>query len=438
MKRKALLISSAILCFAGPVLTGCKNQQPVVSETVCVSNDVSAKCILKTAKETIATIESHSDWVASATELALALDSQGDSQEDSQGGRSEAWAYLEQATLRLDSIVDVKARDAAAADIALALKSMTQNASVLPILNKLQAYGEGTESAGKRVDILCKIVSARAVHESPEKARKLAMSLSQNGDLANAYRGRTQREIAAVFAKQGDFDAALSLLDEITTDFTYYKAIAQTDVMSEAAKSGKKDIVDALQSQAETLANAQDNKYFSAGILRDIGYSYFILGYMELANKYLRKALSAAQKAPKYQEKARATSRIATRLADAGQLSETLTILEDAITLIEQENSKMMVSFSRYEVAGSAAFTNNIELSEKLVSELPDAAFLSATSLKAAGQRDLAWGLVRHGRLEDGITLANTIKVPREKVQALSRIIRLINDPSMDALPRYL
>lgn len=431
MNNKTRLISSVgCLCVTSLILPGCLSQPPRGAEAVCVANDVTTACIIDNAEATLATIQGDYDWITSATELALALDSQGD--------RSEAWSYLAQAVSRLPNISEIKGRDSAAADIALALKGMAQHASALPLIAALQAYSEAMDSAGKKADVLGKIVTARAVHESPGKARELAASLSQDEELANSYRGRTQREIADIFAKKGDFDSALSLLEDITTDFTYYKAIAQTDVMSEAAKSGHKDIVDQLKVQAEAIANEQGNKYFTAGILRDIGYSYIVLGDNAEGAAYIRKARLAAQQAPKFQEQSRSTSRIATRLADAGELDETLAVLEDAMRLLEDETSQMMVSFSRYEIAGSAAFTNNFQLSEELVNELPDEAFLSATSLRAAGQRDLAWGLVRSGRLGDGVTLANTIASPREKVHAFSRIVRLINDPSMNALPRYL
>jgi len=430
MKINILTLLIFTLFVMSSALTGCTSEPVSVTEIACAENDVSTSCILDNAEKTIAAIEGHYDWVTSAAELALALDSQGEG--------NQAWSYLEQAVKRLPNIADVKKRDGAAADLALTLKSMASSSAADPIISNLQSYGGAVEAAGKRADILCKIVTARAVHESPEKARKLALSLAQDSEIENSYRGRTQREIAAIFAKQGDVDSAISILEEITADFTYYKAVAQTDIMSQAAKAGNKDVLDTLRTGAEAIAEGQDNKYFSAGILRDIGHSYIVLGEDEVGANYIRKARLAAAQAPKFQEQSRSTSRIATRLADAGPLGDTLDILNDALKFLEQEESQMMTSFSLYEIAGSAAFSNNIEMSKKLVDELPDATFLSATSLRAAGQRDLAWGLVRHGNLNAGLSMANSITAPRERVHALSRIVRLINNPSMDALPRYL
>lgn len=430
MTLRTSLIFSLFLASGVLSLQGCVQKNTDVKEIICTDTDITTRCILENAKGVIATIDDNSDWITSAAELAMALDSHGDT--------GEAWSYFGEAVTRLSSVEDIKKRDSAAADLALALKAMKKNTEALPILNKLEAYAKTAEAESKKVDIICKIVTARAIHDSPKIARELALKLPQDGDLANAYRGRVQREVSAIFAKQGDFESAIAMLGEITADFTYYKAIAHTDIMSQAAKRGKKDIVETLQSAAEEIANEQENTYFAAGIFRDIGHSYLVLGDTERGQAFIVKAREAAAAAPKFQEKARATSRIATRLADAGNYDAALDILNDALEFAEQESSQMMQSYAFYEIAGSAAFTKNSTMSDKLTKQLSEAPFLSATSLRAAGQRDLSWGLVRFGEVEAGVRMANNISAPREKVHALSRIVRLLDNPSMDALPRYL
>jgi len=294
------------------------------------------------------------------------------------------------------------------------------------------------ESGSAKTDIMCKLVTAMAVHNDPIKARQSALTLSDEGDTANAFRGRTQREIAAILAKEGDFEMAISMLNEITADFDYYKAIAHTDIMSIAARAGRHDIVYELKDGAEAIANSQKNPYYTAAILRDIAHSLIILGDNKMGMGYFDEALEAAGKAPKFQEKARSTSRIVTRLADVGKTGETFDILQGALTLAKQEESTFMQNFSIYEIAGSAAFSGHTDMSKTLIEEMPDTPFGSARSLKAAGQRDLAWGLVRMGNMKGGMEVAKSIIASREKVQTFSRIIRLLNNPKMRAQYRVI
>jgi len=396
----------------------------------CMLNSISQACILKNAEAVLADIEDNYAWVTSASELALAFDS--NAQTDS------AWKYMEKAVSRLNAIQDVAQRDGAAADLALALKSFKRNNSALSVIATLETYLESVENESEVTDISCKIVSAKAVHDNIKQARKLALALPQESSTANAFRGRTQREIVTLFAKKGDFDTAIDMLDEITADFDYYKAIAHTDVMSIAAKAGKVDIVKTLKPRAEAIAMKQENTYFTTGILRDIAHSYILLEKTDIAQTYLDRAVKAGAKAPKFQEKARSTSRIATRIADTGRTEGTKEVLQASITLASEEKSELMQNYSLYEIAGAAAFSQNFDMSKSIVEDLPDEKFFGASSLKAAGQRDLAWGLVRAKKIQEGIDLANSITAPREKVHTLSRIVRLLNNPTMNALPRYL
>lgn len=429
------LMSSFIFTLSALGLQACADNKTTTAQMEflqvdCEPSSTSVRCLLESAGATLMTIEDGFDWVTSAAELAIAMDSVGDNE--------RAWSLMSDAVDRLVGIDDTKKRGTAIADIALALKSFKKNDNAKAIINSLRDRMVLLGAGGVKTDIECKLVTAIAIHESPQKARKLALALSQEDDTANAYRGRTQREIAAIFAKKGDFEAAMAMLDEITADFDYYKAIAHTDVMSAAAKAGKSDIVMSLKDEAESIANSQENSYFSAGILRDIGHSFFTLGDARQGKMYMDKALNAAKAAPKFQEKARSTSRIATRLSDVNQLDETSTILAGALALALQEESELMQNYSFYEIVGSAAFSGNMDMAKTLLEDLPPAPFGSASSLKAAGQRDLAWGLVRSGKTEQGIAVASAITAPREKVHAFSRIIRLLENPKMDPLPRYL
>ncbi len=186
------------------------------------------------------------------------------------------------------------------------------------------------------------------------------------------------------------------------------------------------------------IARAQDNGYFVAGALRDIGFSYAVYGDAETANNYFSEAIAGSRNANSFQEKARSMSRIATRMADAGMTSETASMIAEATDLASQEESELFQQFSLYEIAGSAAFCGHFDTAQDLIEKIPSITFSSTASLKNSTIRDLAWGMAKHGDFVGAVKLANTIETKRERVQTLSRIARVILDPKMAAIARYL
>ena len=162
---------------------------------------------------------------------------------------------------------------------------------------------------------------------------------------------------------------------------------------------------------------------------------------MEDRNKALQlfdDAASLSDKARTPQHKARALSRIATVMADLGLEEHTVPYLRQAAVTAKTEASQAMRRYSFYEIVGSAYFANNSAVIADIMDDIPTAPFGSASSLRDATMRDIAWGLARHGDWDRAAAIARAIESPRERVQALSRLVRLIRNPDMNALPRYL
>lgn len=415
-------------------LAGCNSQSSnndsATMQNACIVNDVRQRCILESAALVLSRIEDPFTWVTSAAELAIAYDANGDSQ--------RAWTLFQQALARTSQIADVKKHNTALSDIALALSKVSFSTAATDVIDELERHASTLEDTDKLTDIKGKLLTARAIQGDVLVAFELATRLPAESAAQDAFKGRTLREIAAVFARQGDYNSALIAINSIKANFTYYAAIARTDVAAIAIKDGKKEFATSLLQDAEQIGLMQNNGYFSAGVLRDIGYSYVLAEEPPLATGYFNDAREAARNANSFQERARAMSRIATKMSDGRQMQDVAEILQESLVLARQEKSEMMRNYALYEIAGSASFSQQFKLSQQLVDEIPDTPFGSAGSLKSASQRDLAWGLVRTGNTTGGLIAAHAIGSKREKVHALSRIVRLLNEPEMVALPRYL
>lgn len=397
---------------------------------VCAQTDVTARCILQNADAVLATITDPFDWSTSAVELGIAKDSNGD--------RAGALALFQSALDMADMIEAPKRRVTAYGDIALGLSKLKRSASFMPLVEAVLAKAGAIENPDVKTDVVGKLATARAVHGDLGEARARALAMPTESDTQDAFRGRTQREIAGKFAKAGDFEGAISTIGDMTAAFTYYSAVARTDVAAIAVKSGREDLAGPLFADAAAIAALQDNGYFSGAILRDIGYGLVQIGEMERANDMFADALALTLTANSLQEQARSTSRLATRLADCGLAQRSGPILTEALGKARSVKSDVMRPYALYEIAGSAAFSGEFSLARRLIADLPETPFGSAASLKSAGMRDLAWGLARAGMPQDAIATANAIPSKREKVHALGRLVRLKNSPEMDALPRYL
>lgn len=423
MKFLSLTVKAAVALFV------CAFAQPLIAST-CDEISISQTCLLQSAESTLADIDEPFSWSTAALELAIAYDDSGKT--------DRAWEYLGLVQVRVQEIQDKEKRSSAIADIASTLSHVKNNPKALTIINAIKGYLVGVEPIEKRQDILGKLATALSVHGDQDAALSDATNLPEGNFTLDSYKARTFREIAVKVAQKGNFTKAIATLDRITMGLPYYRSTAFSDVAAEAISVGKRDLVIFLLDEANTIARSQDNGYFVAGALRDIGFVYAKYGDMKRAHTYFEDALEGASNAETFQEKARSTSRIATRMADAKIYSGSEAIIREAKRFAEMEQSEIFKSYSFYEIAGSAAFCGLFESSRSLIKDIPAIPFSSSASLQDAATRDLAWGLAKHGDLDAAVRTANTIKTGREKIQALSRIVRILNNPDMKALPRYL
>lgn len=415
------------------VLSNCsiQNVQTASAPSInCNQANVSVNCILQTAQQHLVEIDDDFSWSTSAVELSLAKDAIGDTE--------AAWQLLATSIQRAETIKDQKIKANALLEIASSLSYMQKNTRFPELHSRLSLLVPKLENADKRVDITGKLYTARAAHGDYIAAYKDALKLVAENATQDSYKLRTVREISAKMAKRDDFDAAIQALSNLEGDFTYYQGTARTDISTVAIKAGRQDLTPKLLADAVKVGRSQKNKYFAAGILRDVGYNYLKLGNSEQASLFIDEARSSARIADKPNGRARSMSRIATKLADAGHLDLSEDIINESIELARKVESPTMLNYSLYEIAGAAAFSNQLASAKSLLTEIPDDPFGSATSLRSAVQRDLAWGLARYGKTAEAIQTAEAITSPRERIQALSRIIRLLKEPDMKALPRYL
>jgi len=427
-KLKPLITVAMLSCLS---LQACKpNTVSKTAEAVCSQDSVTPACIAENAQQVLAAIEDPFSYATSAAELAIAYDALGDAK--------AATVLFEAALAKADGIDDSNKQAGAYGDIALALSKVKAAPQIVPLIEQLIMRADKIGSDDKKWDVLGKLMTARAVHGDKNAARSMALSMPSSTYSQDAFKGRTQREIAEKFAKYGDFVTAIAVMNEIEADFTYYSAIARTDVTAMAIEAGKNSLVEPLFKEAVSIANTQDNGYFSGAILRDIGYSLVKLGEAEKADAMFARAAEKARNAKSDQEKARALSRIATSFSDCGLDNKSAPILTEALSIARTIESEAFTNYALYEIAGSAAFSGEFTMARDLLTEIPVIPFGSAVSLKAASERDLAWGLARYGQINEALSVANAIDSPREKVHTLSRLVRLLKDPEMNALPRYL
>ncbi|MGJ8563075.1 MAG: hypothetical protein ACSHXY_05930 [Alphaproteobacteria bacterium] len=399
-------------------------------KVACTQESISPQCIADNAQLVLAGIDDPFDWATSAAELAIANDSLSNTEAVS--------SLLNEALSKADDIEDKKKRATAYGDIALALSKIQPTSAMMPLVEQLTERAKQAGSDDKKWDILGKLATARAVHGDRAGALKMALTMPSATYSQDAFKGRTQREISKKYAEAGDFKTAIEIINEIDADFTYYSAVARTDIAALAIEAGQPNLVERLFEEALSIAKKQDNGYFSGAILRDIGYSQVKMGETNKAKVMFANALELARGAKSDQEKARAISRIATRMADCGLTDQSAEILLEALSISGRIESETFANFALYEIAGSASFSAEFDLSRSLITEIPETQFGSAVSLKAAAQRDLAWGLARYGQVNEAMSIANSITSPREKVHTLSRLVRLLKTPAMNALPRYL
>lgn len=420
------MIRSIIVCIVlGSALGGCETK----TSAICAPQSTNVPCLLKAAETTLAATDDPFAWTSGASEIAIAYDQAGEPK--------HAIQLLRGAVEKTMEIEDPKRRASGISEILDALRTLAPNGEALALRDALLTQTSGlTETS--IADLTAKGVVVTAIHGDLNAALASAKGLEQADDYTANYKAVALRKIAGLFAQKGDLQAANEVIEDITMSLTYYQAVARSDVARYAFSAGETELGLQLLLQADEIARSQDNGYFVAAALRDIGYSFHEHADVNLANAYFEEALAAAQMATKQNEKARATSRIATRLADAEEFGAAADILAKAETLAGSISSDTSRGYAFYEIVGSAGFSRQFAFAEALIEHVPDEPLGSATSMRSASQRDIAWGHARAGDLVQAAAICQSIRHAREEMQCMARVALLAINSDRVTPPRYL
>ena len=397
-------------------------------DTDACAADPDIDCLLSLAERELRSIDDDRSWVTAVSEVAVAA---------AEAGQSErALVLLERA--------DDRTRDLEPADKAGAIQELANALSVAEAEDRATALLDDAKAAQalvddphKRADLYGKWIVLRAKTDLAASV-SAALEMSQADDNLAAYKARTLHELAPLQAQADQFDAALETLAAITMSISYYQAVARSDVAAISGASGRRDVAEAQFLRAEEVGREQSDGYFVAGALRQIGDGYSRLGETDVARGYFVDAAAGARTANSIQEKARALSRVATSLADHSQYDEARLLVREAIEIAASEPSEALRAWAFYEIAGAAAFSGDFVSANEVLEEIPASVVFSGVSVRSAAQRDVAWGYARHGRLDAAVAMAAGVVTVRERVQAYARIVRLLANTGMAALPRYL
>ncbi len=387
------------------------------------------QCVLDLAEAALQEVGDDHDWIAAAVETALAMQVSG--RDD--GGL----ALLHQARDRAMAAEAVTAQAKSLVDIGNALVALGDIAAVEQIVMSGEELLLAIEDDNTRWDLTGKFASLRAGIDAAKAALAVTDKMPSSGYLLASHKARTLNEIATHQAANGHFDAAVATIARITMGLPYYRSTARSKVAG-LAPADRGEAIEALLAEAEVIARGQDDGYFIAGALRMIGTFHVNHGNDARALALFDDAAGHARQARSAQEQARALSRVATALSDGKQYARAVELLLVALTIAETEPEASLRAWAHYEVAGSAGFAGDFELASKVLTTIPMDAELGGKSIKRAAQRDVAWGLARHGKLPEALESLGNLPPSRERVQALARIVRIIHDPQMAALPRYL
>jgi len=408
---KLQLISLILTLTVSASFVACQ-PSPTSTPLTCTRTDISLPCLLK-----------YTQTVLGASELAVAY--------DVTGHLEQSRALITDAVEKAKTIEDIKQRGTALSEIltAIAALSKTENTSIwIQDIAFIAADLEGRAKA----DINGKMIVAKAIHNDKKTAHQEALKLPQVTDVEGYAKAVTLRKIANIFAKSGDLETAREAINSITMSIDYYKSMVRSDVARHAYKAGDISTAETLLNEADPIARSLDNGYFSGAALRDIGYSYEVMQKFEISQNYFSESIKATAISDKPNEKARSTSRIATRLSDAGLSSQTPDILVQAAMFADEIKIDTMKSYSYYEISGAAAMSGQFNLAKDWLKYVPDIAMGSTSSIRNAAKRDLAWGLTRYGKTKEALEIVNSISTDREKLQALSRMIRVLKNINLN------
>ena len=424
----------AALAAAFLAIAGCQKDvsAPDVGDAASDCSPVSTQpnCILAQAENALRGIVPVGDSIAASSELAVAYNSAGDV--------DRGVALLEQSAGLVADLADAKVKAGALSDLAMAAASLGPNPSVASLVEQLEGLAAEIPEPDTRWDLLGKVYGAKAVHLGFANVESQVLAMPEDSFAQSAYKAVTIRKLVGLAAKQGDFERARKLAALLTMSLDYYRSMANSDIALQALKAGNSAVLDETLAEAEAIARAQDDGYFVAGALREVAQVTFRTGNVEASNRLFNDARAGARAANSSQEKARAMSRIATRMGDIAHTQDAEATIAEAIQLAASEQDEALRNYSFYEIGGSAGMSGGFDIARGVVSRLPETPFGTARSLRGAAQRDWAWGLARAGRADEALTVAIGIGTARERVAALSRIVRVLNDPDMQSLPRYL
>lgn len=414
------------------LLHGCVTNKSVATEnvSVCIDAVVTESCVLAYIDQNLSLISDHIVWINAAVEYSYALRAYQQDQDSEK--------LLDLATLRAAKITDQAQQINALYEIAAALidsKDLLRAKEVIAqaglLINQADDSELKTDNLAKHSVLLIK---------AGEINKGLAQlgELSQDSDNEASFKARAFKDAAVYLAEKNQIEKAVDAITKVSYGLVYYQSIARIEIAKWATVYGSKEIAFALLNDAEKIARTQTDGYFLAGALRDNAEAYFIKFDKDKAITLFNEASLSALQGRTPQHRARAISRIATKMADIGLYQEASMLLPQALEQLASEGSERMRNYSLYEIAGSAAFSGDFNTAFENLELIPDEAFGSAQSLRNATKRDIAWGLARHGRFTDALEIADTVKTPREQIQLLSRVLRILKQPDMPAFPRYL
>lgn len=364
--------------------------------------------------------------VSAAIEVALAQAAAGSS--------SDAMQTVQSATAIARELDDSSERAVALAALAGAAATLNDVGWLRATLPIAIDAANAVESPTKQADLLSKLAVASAALDS-DAALAAALRLPQDDDTLAAYKARALAELAPLFAAQGQWALTEQTLAAVTMGLTYYRSVGHTRVARLAPDTAARERYFAT---ALSVARDLEDGYFKAGALRQVAAAKHDANDIAAAATLYAEAVTATAAASSAERRARALSRIATSRADDRDYQNARGYLPRALTALEDEERETMVLWSYYEIAGAAAFAGDAELAQTLVDKIPADTMFGKSPLRPAAERDVAFGLARHGQTARALDTATNIVSTRERVQALARIARLLADPTMASLPRYL
>lgn len=345
---------------------------------------------------------------------------------------------LHKAELELQDSATSAATLALRADLAKVLVKAGNCKGAMKHVHLARSLAHQIEDETQRWDLRAKLNVIQARTGAFDLAVAQVLTMPEDNNSVAAFKARALHDIAPWQARKVGVDEAIATLAKITMGLTYYRAAASTDVAVIAHENGEAAKAKALLEQAYDIAVRQDDGYFQAGALRHIADAYAVLGDASQASTMYAQALAAARNADQPQQRARAISRIATSMSDRGLFVQATRQLPQAMQLARLEPEGAMRWWAFYEIAGSAAFAGDFDTANHLLSEIPADAAFGTVPLRAVVMRDISWGLARHQHFEQAFQSAIHIQSRRERIQALSRVVRAFVKPKMAALPRYL